>query len=83
MSVNLEGPAMDPPPGMYSDFVNTGGQHTSGYIWLIFSGAIATLSVLARVMSCIVAKKFHIEDYLMIAALVIIALEHVATNNGG
>lgn len=70
MSVDLEGPAMDPPPGMYSDFVNTGGQHTSGYIWLIFSGAIATLSVLARVMSCTVAKKFHVEDYLMIAALV-------------
>ncbi|KAF1914790.1 hypothetical protein BDU57DRAFT_549879 [Ampelomyces quisqualis] len=69
MEVDLDGPAMLPPAGVQPDFVNTGGQHTSGYIWLLFSGSIATLSVLARVMSCTVAKRFHVEDYLMIAAL--------------
>lgn len=66
----LEGPAMDPPQGVIPDFVNTGGQHTSGFVWLLASTIISTLAVLARVVSSTVAKKFVIEDYLMVAALV-------------
>ena len=62
--------AMQPPPGQTSDFVNTGAEHMSAYIWLTASAVISTLAVMARVVSSIVAKKFMIEDYLMIAALV-------------
>ncbi|KAH8722888.1 hypothetical protein GQ44DRAFT_774666 [Phaeosphaeriaceae sp. PMI808] len=73
MNVDLEGPAMKPPVGVIPDFVNTGGQHTSGYIWLIASSTIATLAVAARIVSSTVAKKFFVEDYLMITALGIFA----------
>ena len=63
-------PAMDPPLGVTPDFINTGGQHTSGYIWLLFAAAISFIAVFARVVSSTVAKKFVVEDYLMITALV-------------
>jgi hypothetical protein len=65
----LEG-AMTPPPGLTSDFVNTGANHGLGYGLVIGTTIVAGVSVAARLISSTIAKKFEIEDVLMVVALV-------------
>jgi hypothetical protein len=63
-------PALDPPPGVVADFANPGGSHNLGYGIVIATSAIAFIAVAARLVSSSMAKKFVIEDFLMVAALV-------------
>jgi len=62
--------ALDPPPGVVPDFANPGGSHHVGYGIVIATSIIATIAVAARLVSSTIAKKFVVEDFLMIAALV-------------
>lgn len=66
----LDEPALTPPPGVVPNFADTGGSRSIGYGIVIASSAISTIAVLARLLSSTVAKKFVLEDFLMLAALV-------------
>lgn len=63
-------PALDPPPGVVPNFVDTGGSHAIGYGIVIASSIISTVAVLARLVSSAATKRFVLEDYLLVAALV-------------
>lgn len=65
----LEG-AMTPPPGLTADFVNTGANHGLGLGLVIGTTIVAGISVAARLVSSTIAKKFEVEDLLMVVALV-------------
>ncbi|RYP08063.1 hypothetical protein DL765_008919 [Monosporascus sp. GIB2] len=69
MEAIWEQPALDPPPGVEPNFANPGGNHALGYGIVISSSIISTIAVLARLVSSATAKKFVIEDLLMVAAL--------------
>ncbi|KAH6645102.1 hypothetical protein BKA67DRAFT_128794 [Truncatella angustata] len=73
MSSLMEEPALDPPPGVTPNFIDTGGDHAVGYGIIIASSLISTLAVVARLVSSAIAKKFVIEDFLMVAALGVFA----------
>ncbi|KAI0465885.1 hypothetical protein F4859DRAFT_499545 [Xylaria cf. heliscus] len=65
----LEGPALDPPPGVIPNFSNPGGSHSLGYAVCILTGALATLAVLLRLGSRYAMKKIQIEDVFLVSAL--------------
>ncbi|KAI0540915.1 hypothetical protein GGR58DRAFT_511236 [Xylaria digitata] len=65
----LEQPALDPPPGVVPDFVNTGGYHNFGYGLIIGTSVVSTVAVLARLVSSASMRKLLIEDVLLVAAL--------------
>ncbi|KAI1390653.1 uncharacterized protein F4822DRAFT_441946 [Hypoxylon trugodes] len=65
----LEGPAMDPPPGVIPNFLDPGGSHSLGYGIVILAGALATLSVLVRLTSRYFLRKVGIEDVFLVIAL--------------
>lgn len=66
----LDGPALEPPPGVVPDFVNRGGKHDVGYAVVIVGAALATLAVFFRLYSRVAIKSFKVEDALLISALV-------------
>lgn len=66
----LQEAALDPPPGVVSDFANPGGSHSLGYGIVIATSIIATVAVASRLVSSTIAKKFVVEDFLVTAALV-------------
>lgn len=70
MDAILQQPALDPPPGVVPDFAHPGGSQAIGYGIVIASSIISTVAVLARLVSSTLAKKFVLEDFLMIIALV-------------
>ncbi|RYC56723.1 hypothetical protein CHU98_g9487 [Xylaria longipes] len=65
----LEGAALDPPPGLTSDFAHPGGSHLVGYAAIITGAALATIAVLLRLGSKYALRKFHYEDCFLIIAL--------------
>lgn len=65
-----EEPALDPPPGMVPNFADPGGSQAIGYGIVISSSIISFIAVLARLVTSSATKKFVVEDFLMIAALV-------------
>lgn len=75
----LQEAALDPPPGVVPDFANPGGSHSLGYGIVIATSIIATVAVAARLVSSTIAKRFVIEDFLMVAALVCSNNEPVVT----
>lgn len=58
----LEGPALQPPPGVIPNFADPGGNHTVGYVVIILGGTLATISVAVRMYSRVIIKKIGIED---------------------
>ncbi|KAF1852051.1 uncharacterized protein K460DRAFT_413528 [Cucurbitaria berberidis CBS 394.84] len=73
MEAILEGPALNPPPGVVPNFAYPGGSQSIGYGIVIASSIISTIAVLARLVSSTIAKKFVLEDALMAIALGIFA----------
>ncbi|KAI0509382.1 hypothetical protein F5B22DRAFT_649011 [Xylaria bambusicola] len=65
----LEGAALDPPPGLTSDFMNPGGSHSLGYGTIITGAVLSTLAVLLRLSSRYTLRKFHLEDAFLVIAL--------------
>ncbi|KAI0444954.1 hypothetical protein F4803DRAFT_509652 [Xylaria telfairii] len=64
----LDGAALDPPPGMTSDFAHPGGSHSLGYATVITGAVLSTIAVLMRLASRYVIRKFHSEDVFLIIA---------------
>jgi len=73
--------ALTPPPGVESDFNNPGGSHSLGYGIIIATSIISAVAVGARIVSSTISRKFVVEDFLLLAALVsrIIIVEHGET----
>ncbi|KAF2651292.1 hypothetical protein K491DRAFT_682314 [Lophiostoma macrostomum CBS 122681] len=66
----LNGPALQPPPGVSPDFVNPPNQTTLAYGVLAVCASLATIVVAIRVYAkAFCNRKMHIEDYLAILAL--------------
>ncbi|KAI5865996.1 hypothetical protein GGS23DRAFT_363716 [Durotheca rogersii] len=65
----LEGPALEPPPGVVPDFANPGGSHALGYGIVILGSIIAIIAVLMRLGSRFILRKIGIDDGFMISAL--------------
>ncbi|KAL7629710.1 hypothetical protein AAE478_001233 [Parahypoxylon ruwenzoriense] len=65
----LEGPALEPPPGVVPNFENPGGTHALGYSIIILGGVLASLSVLLRLRSRFIVRLFRLEDGLFIIAI--------------
>ncbi|RYP57738.1 hypothetical protein DL770_010594 [Monosporascus sp. CRB-9-2] len=65
----LEGPALEPPPGVAPNFENPGGSHTLGYSIPILGGVLSCLAVLLRLRCRSLVKSIRLEDGLFIVAL--------------
>lgn len=66
----LDLPAMEPPPGVVPDFDNPGGNRAIGYGMIIAGSVLSTIAVLARLGSSAFARKFGLEDAMLVTALV-------------
>ncbi|KAI0393942.1 hypothetical protein F5Y17DRAFT_430351 [Xylariaceae sp. FL0594] len=74
----LEGPALDPPPGVTPDFSKPGGSQSLGYGVVLVTGVLSVLAVALRLASRYILKKIHIEDVFLVIALGLFAgLEYV------
>ena len=62
MEALLEGPALEPPPGVITDFANPGGHHGVGYGIVILGATLATTAVAVRLYSRVAIKRINIED---------------------
>jgi hypothetical protein len=62
MEALLEGPALEPPPGVIPDFANPGGHHGIGYGIVILGATLTTIAVALRLYSRVAIKKVNIED---------------------
>ena len=63
MEALLEGPALEPPPGVITDFANPGGHHGVGYGIIILGATLATTAVAVRLYySTVAMKRIKIED---------------------
>ncbi|PVI00070.1 hypothetical protein DM02DRAFT_614588 [Periconia macrospinosa] len=72
-SVDYNAPAMAPPPGVVPNFNEPAGNPSLGYGIVISSSVISVLAVAARLVSSAIAKKFVLEDLLLVIALGIFA----------
>jgi hypothetical protein len=69
--MNPDGPAMVPPPGEVSNFDSPDGNHTLGFAIIITGSVIATLSVVVRLISRALTKRwFGLADAFLVCALV-------------
>lgn len=66
----LDGPAMAPPRGEVSDFVNNGAHHVLGYGVILVVSILTILAMVMRLYSRYAMKKFRIEDVCLIIAFV-------------
>ncbi|KAI2473536.1 hypothetical protein F4781DRAFT_379371 [Annulohypoxylon bovei var. microspora] len=64
----LEGPALNPPPGVTPNFENPGGTHALGYGIVILAGVLSCLSVLLRLHSRYRVKSIRLEDGFFLVA---------------
>ena len=62
MEALLEGPALEPPPGVIPDFANPDGRHGIGYGIVIFCSILSTIAVALRLYSRDAIKDLKIED---------------------
>lgn len=69
----LKQAALDPPPGLTSNFAEPGGSHSIGYGITIATSIISTLAVFARLVSSGITKTFLLEDLLLVVALGVFA----------
>jgi hypothetical protein len=70
MAALLDGPALEPPPGVIPNFQDPGGKHALGYGITLLGCVLAGIAVLLRFHSRVLLKRFAIEDLLLLSALV-------------
>lgn len=66
----LEGPALEPPPGVIPNFDDPGGSHAIGYFTLISCGILTTIAVILRLASRFAIGKINIEEFFLVSAFV-------------
>lgn len=65
----LDGPALDPPPGVVPN-LDTDGNHTLGYAVVIVTAVLSTLAVLVRLTASLPMKRLGLEEFLVVCSLV-------------
>jgi hypothetical protein len=66
----INGPALEPPPGVEYDFENNGGMHAVGYFTVIFCTILSTVATVLRITSRISMRSFRVEDGCLVIAFV-------------
>ena len=73
MATFMDGPALEPPPGVIPNFDQPGGSHDLGYGIVLLGSIVAGVAVLLRMTSRALLRVFCVEDALLISALVSIS----------